>query len=334
MYAIRAMRPGGADVLEYGEVPDPHPGPGELLVEVIASGVNFIDTYRRSGVYASEFPHVPGAEAMGTVVALGPGVEGIAVGQRVAWVDVLRSYAQLAVVPSARAVVIPDGVDDASAAALPLQGITAHYLAVSTYPVQRGDTVLVHAAAGGVGLLLTQLAVSRGARVIGTVSTAAKEALAREAGVSDVIRYDELQDLAAELPAVVRELTAGTGVDAVYDGVGRATFEASLGSLKPRGMVALFGAASGQVPPFDLQRLIAFHSAYVTRPTIGDYIADREELTWRAREVFDAAAAGLLTARVGGLYPLQEAADAHGDLESRRTTAKLLLVPPGSPLSS
>ena len=328
------MTPGGADVLEYGEVPDPSPGPGELLVSVIASGVNFIDTYRRSGVYASEFPHIPGAEAMGTVVGVGHGVEGIAVGQRVAWVDVLRSYAQLAVVPSARAVVIPDGLDDASAAALPLQGITAHYLAVSTYPIQSGDTVLVHAAAGGVGLLLTELAVSRGARVIGTVSTAEKEQLAREAGAHDVIRYDGFQDLSTELPAAVRELTSGKGVDVVYDGVGRATFEASLGSLRPRGMVALFGAASGQVPPFDLQRLIGFHSAYVTRPTIGDYIADRDELTWRAREVFEAAASGVLRARIGGMYPLEQAAVAHGDLEGRRTTAKLLLVPPGSPLSS
>jgi NADPH2:quinone reductase len=328
------MRPGGAEVLEYGEVADPTPGPGELLVSIIASGVNFIDTYRRSGIYASEFPHIPGAEAMGTVVRLGEGVEGFTVGQRVAWVDVLRSYAQLTVVPSARAVPIPDGLDDVSAAALPLQGITAHYLAVSTYPIQSGDTVLVHAAAGGVGLLLTELAVSRGARVIGTVSTAEKEQLAREAGADDVIRYDAFDDLTAELPAAVRDLTAGRGVDVVYDGVGQATFEASLGSLRPRGMVALFGAASGQVPPFDLQRLIGFHSAYVTRPTIGDYIADREELTWRAREVFEAAASGTLTARVGGQYALQDAADAHRDLESRRTTAKLLLVPPGSPLSS
>jgi NADPH2:quinone reductase len=328
------MRPGGADVLEYGEVPDPTPGPGELLVSVIASGVNFIDTYRRSGVYASEFPHIPGAEAMGTVVALGDGVEGVAVGQRVAWVDVLRSYAQLAVVPSARAVTIPDDVDDASAAALPLQGITAHYLAVSTYPVQRGDTVLVHAAAGGVGLLLTELAVSRGARVIGTVSTAAKEELSREAGADEVILYSEFQDIDRELPAAVRELTAGRGVDVVYDGVGKATFEASLASLRPRGMLALFGAASGQVPPFDLQRLIGLHSLYVTRPTIGDYIAGREELTWRAREVFEAAASGVLTPRVGGMYPLEGAAAAHVDLESRRTTAKVLLVPPGSPLSS
>lgn len=321
-------------MLEYGEVPDPTPGPGELLVSIIASGVNFIDTYRRSGVYASEFPHVPGAEAMGTVVGLGDGVEGFALGQRVAWVDVLRSYAQLTVVPAARAVPIPEDLDDVSAAALPLQGITAHYLAVSTYPIRSGDTVLVHAAAGGVGLLLTELAVSRGARVIGTVSTAEKEQLAREAGAHDVVRYDGFADLTTELPAAVRDLTGGRGVDVVYDGVGKATFEASLGSLRPRGMVALFGAASGQVPPFDLQRLIGFHSAYVTRPTIGDYIADREELTWRAREVFEAAAAGTLTARVGGRYALQDAADAHRDLESRRTTAKLLLVPPGSPLAS
>lgn len=328
------MKPGGADVLEYGEVPDPTPGPGELLVSIIASGVNFIDTYRRSGVYASEFPHIPGAEAMGTVVGVGEGVEGFALGQRVAWVDVLRSYAELTVVPSARAVPIPDGLDDAAAAALPLQGITAHYLAVSTYPIRSGETALVHAAAGGVGLLLTELAVSRGARVIGTVSTEEKERLAREAGAHDVIRYDAFADLTTELPDAVRDLMGGRGVDVVYDGVGKATFEASLGSLRPRGMVALFGAASGQVPPFDLQRLIGFHSAYVTRPTIGDYIADREELTWRAREVFEAAAAGVLTARVGGLYPLEEAATAHRDLESRRTTAKLLLVPPGSPLRS
>lgn len=327
------MTPGGAEVLEYGEVPDPTPGPGELLVSIIASGVNFIDTYRRSGIYPMDFPHIPGAEAMGTVVAVGEGVEGIAVGQRVAWVDVLRSYAELVVVPSARAVIIPDGLDDASAAALPLQGITAHYLAVSTYPIQSGDTVLVHAAAGGVGLLLTELAVSRGARVIGTVSTEEKERLAREAGAEEVIRYDRFTDLTTELPAAVRDLTGGRGVAAVYDGVGKATFEASLASLRPRGIVVLFGAASGQVPPFDLQRLIGFDSAYVTRPSIGAYIADREELTWRAREVFEAAAAGTLTARIGGRYPLADAATAHRDLESRRTTAKLLLVPPGSPLA-
>lgn len=326
------MRPGSPDVLEYGEVDDPVANPGDLLVRVTASGVNFIDTYRRSGVYPSEFPHIPGAEGLGVVVAVGDGVEGFAEGQRVAWVDVLRSYAELAVVPSARAVPVPEELDDATAAALPLQGITAHYLAVSTFAVQRGQTVLVHAAAGGVGLLLTEIVVSLGATVIGTVSTEEKERLAREAGASQVIRYSEFEDVGRELPEAVRDLTGGRGVDVVYDGVGKDTFEASLASLKRRGMVVLFGAASGQVPPFDVQRLIGFGSAYVTRPSLGDYIVGRDELTWRATEVFQAAASGRLTARVGGRYPLEQARMAHVDLESRRTSAKLLLVPSGSPL--
>ena len=222
---------------------------------------------------------------------------------------------------------MPEGVDLATAAALPLQGMTAHYLATSTFPVQPGQDVLVHAAAGGVGLLLTQLATARGARVIATVSTPRKEQLAREAGAAEVIRYTELPDLAKDLPEAVRSLTGGRGVHAVFDGVGKDTFDASLAALRRRGMLVLFGGASGQVPPFNPQRLSAGGSLFLTRPTLGDYIADREELTWRSGELFEAVAAGRLKVRVGATYPLAEAAEAHAALESRRTTGKVLLAP-------
>jgi NADPH2:quinone reductase len=324
MYAIQAGQAGGPDVLEYLELPDPVPGPGEVLVRVAAAGVNFIDTYQRGGVYPMPFPHVPGSEGAGEIVALGEGVDGLAVGQLVAWCDGPGSYAELVRVPAARVLPVPEGIGADVAAALPLQGMTAHYLAVSTYPVQPGDSVLVHAGAGGVGLLLTQLATARGARVITTVSTEAKAELSRAAGATTVIRYDTLGDLAADLPPLVREASDG-GVAAAFDGVGRSTFEASLASLRRRGMLVLFGGASGQVPPFDLQRLNAGGSLYATRPKLGDYIVTTEELRWRAGELVAMVAAGALTVRIGQRFALADAADAHRALEGRATTGKVLL---------
>lgn len=326
MHAILATEPGGPDVLEPDEIPDPLPGPRDLLVRLSAAGVNFIDTYRRSGVYAMPFPHVPGSEGAGVVEAVGREVRDFAVGDLVAWASAPSSYAELVVVPEAVALRVPDGVSDEVAAALPLQGLTAHYLVTSTFPVLEGQDVLVHAGAGGVGLLLTQLAAARGARVITTVGTAEKEALSRAAGASEVIRYTELGDLTTELPALVRDLTGGRGVHTVFDGVGATTFEASLASLRPRGGLALFGASSGPVPPFDPQRLNAAGSLFLTRPTLGHYTATRDELTRRADELFAAVAAGTLDVRVGATYPLAEAAEAHRALEGRATTGKVLLT--------
>lgn len=326
MHAILATEPGGPDVLEPDEIPDPLPGPRDLLVRLSAAGVNFIDTYRRSGVYAMPFPHVPGSEGAGVVEAVGREVRDFAVGDLVAWASAPSSYAELVVVPEAVALRVPDGVTDEVAAALPLQGLTAHYLVTSTFPVLAGQDVLVHAGAGGVGLLLTQLAAARGARVITTVGTAEKEALSRAAGASEVIRYTELDDLTTELPALVRDLTGGRGVHTVFDGVGASTFDASLASLRPRGGLALFGASSGPVPPFDPQRLNAAGSLFLTRPTLGHYTATRDELTRRADELFAAVAAGTLDVRVGATYPLAEAAEAHRALEGRATTGKVLLT--------
>ncbi|MFJ6677031.1 quinone oxidoreductase family protein [Actinosynnema sp. NPDC091369] len=320
--AVVVRATGGPEALEFTDVEAKSPGSGELLVDVAAAGVNFIDCYHREGRYPLALPFGPGLEGAGRVSAVGPDVTGFAVGDRVAWSQSLGSYAEQAVVPVTDAVPVPDGVDDDTASALLLQGLTAHYLVASTYPVQKGDTVLVHAAAGGVGLLLVQLAKARGARVIGTVSTEAKEALAREAGADEVIRYDRV-----DFAPVVRELTDGVGVAAVYDGVGRTTFDGSLASLKPRGVLALFGASSGAVPPFDPLRLNQAGSVFLTRPSLGAHVATREELEWRAGELFEAVVAGALTVRVGGRYPLAEARRAHEDLEGRRTTGKLLLVP-------
>ncbi|MFI9012027.1 quinone oxidoreductase family protein [Actinosynnema sp. NPDC053489] len=320
--AVVVRATGGPDALEFADVEAKSPGPGELLVDVAAAGVNFIDCYHREGRYPLDLPFGPGLEGAGRVSAVGPDVTGFAVGDRVAWSGSLGSYAEQAVVPVRDAVPVPDGVDDDTAGALLLQGLTAHYLVASTYPVREGDAVLVHAAAGGVGLLLVQLAKARGARVIGTVSTEAKEALAREAGADEVIRYDQV-DFAPR----VRELTGGVGVAAVYDGVGRTTFDGSLAGLKPRGVLALFGASSGPVPPVDPQRLNHAGSVFLTRPSLGAHVATREELEWRAGELFDAVLGGSLTVRVGGRYPLAEARRAHEDLEGRRTTGKLLLVP-------
>lgn len=328
MRAVQATRPGGPEVLAVVDLPDPVPEPEQVVVEVAAAGVNFIDTYRRSGRYTTPFPHVVGAEGAGTVVAVGDDVEGVRVGDVVGWVAGSEgSYVERARVLAEQVVPVPDGVPAETAAALLLQGITAHYLVRSTFVVRPGHDVLVHAGAGGVGLLLTQLAVAAGARVITTVSTDAKEALSRAAGAADVVRYDRMADLGRELPAVVRDLTGGHGVHVVYDGVGAATFDGSLTSLRRRGTLVLFGGASGPVPPFDPMRLEAEGSLYLTRPTIRHYTADRDELLWRARELFDAVLAGRLDVRVGARYPLAEAAEAHRALEGRATTGKVLVVP-------
>ncbi len=323
MRAIQVTETGGPDVLRLTELPDPEPGAGQLLVKVAAAGVNYIDTYHRSGAYPTPLPFIPGSEGSGTVVAVGPDTpDNVAAGDQVAWALSSGSYAELAVVPAEQAVPVPAGVDLEIAGGCLLQGMTAHYLAVSVHAVQSGETVLVHAAAGGMGLLLTQLATARGGRVIGTVSTAAKEQLARQAGAAEIIRYTEVDDIAGEL----RRLTGGEGVAAVYDGVGASTFDASLASLRPRGMFALYGAASGPVPPVDPQRLNSAGSVFLTRPKLGDYVATREELLWRAGEVFSGIRDGSLRIIIGGRYPLADAAQAHWDLESRRTTGKLLLL--------
>ncbi|CCH33501.1 quinone oxidoreductase [Actinosynnema sp. NPDC047251] len=320
--AVVVRATGGPEVLEFGEVDAKSPGAGQLLVDVAAAGVNYIDTYHREGRYPLPLPFGIGLEGSGRVAAVGPDVSGFAVGDRVAWSSALGSYAEQALVSASDAVPVPDGVADDTAGALLLQGLTAHYLVASTYPVQSGETVLVHAAAGGVGLLLVQLAKARGARVIGTVSTEAKEALAREAGADEVIRYDQV-----EFAPVVRDLTGDEGVAAVYDGVGAATFDGSLASLRRRGYLVLFGGASGAVPPVDPQRLNQAGSVYLTRPSLGAYTATREELEWRAGELFAAVADGSLDIRIGGRYALADARKAHEDLEGRRTTGKLLLVP-------
>jgi NADPH2:quinone reductase len=323
MRAVQVEQTGGPEAMKVVELDDPVPGEGDLLVEVAAAGVNYIDTYQRSGLYPKPTPFGLGLEGAGTVRALGPGTTGFAVGDRVAWSEAQGSYAELVVVPAGRAVHVPEEVSDEQAVGALLQGMTAHFLVTSTYPVARGDAVLVHAAAGGVGLLLTQLATERGAQVIGTVSTAEKAALAKDAGAAEVIRYTEVADLAAE----VRALTDGQGVSVVYDGVGRTTFDASLASLRPRGMLVLFGAASGPVPPVDPQRLNAGGSLYLTRPTLFHYIASRKELEYHSGEVYAAVADGTLDIRIGHRYPLDQARQAHEELQARRTTGKLLLLP-------
>ena len=322
MRAIQVNETGGPEVMTLTELEQPKPGPGDLLVDAAAAGVNFIDVYHRSGVYPVKPPLVLGAEGAGTVREVGADVTDFRVGDRVAWAGAPGSYAEQVVVPASVAVAVPDGIDEKTAAAAMLQGLTAHYLLKSTFPVQPGQTILVHAAAGGMGLLLPQWAKHLGASVIGTVSTAAKEELARAAGADEVIRYTE-RDVAGE----VRQLTGGAGVHAVYDGVGKDTFEASLASLRRRGMLVLFGASSGQVPPFDLQRLNGAGSLFVTRPTLAHHSAERDELIERATDLFDTILGGHLTIRIGHEYPLADAAQAHTDLQARRTTGKLLLIP-------
>ncbi|PUB31517.1 NADPH2:quinone reductase [Promicromonospora sp. AC04] len=327
MHAVVAREPGGPEVLSYTELPDPTPGPGQVLVRVAAAGVNFIDTYRRAGVYPMQYPHVVGVEGAGTVEAIGDDVTGFAVGDRVAWLDGPGSYAELVAVDAAGVVHVPGLLDLTTAAALLLQGITAHYLVRSTFEVQPGHDVLLHAGAGGVGLLATQLAVARGGRVVTTVSTPEKAALSSAAGAAHTIDYAAMADITTELPSIVRDLTDGQGMHVVYDGVGRSTFEASLASLRVRGMLVLFGAASGPVPPFDPQRLNKGGSLYLTRPTSSHYLRTRGELEWRTSDVLESAAAGDLEVRIGATYSLSDAGEAHRALEGRATTGKVLLVP-------
>ncbi len=322
MKAIQIYATGGPEVLKLAELPIPQPGPGQVLIRVEATGVNFIEVYFRKGVYKASLPLTPGSEAAGTVEELGPGVVGFKAGDAVASTGVLGSYAEYALVAAAQLVKIPEGLTMEQAAAAMLQGMTAHYLSHSTFPLKAGNTALVHAGAGGVGLLLTQIAAKLGARVITTVSTAAKAELSREAGASEAILYTE-QDFETE----VKHLTGGKGVDVVYDSVGKTTFDGSLNCLRPRGMLALFGASSGPVPPFDLIQLSGKGSLFVTRPTLWHYIATRAELEWRAGDVLGWAAKGELQLRTEHRYPLAEAGQAQTDLEGRKTTGKILLEP-------
>jgi NADPH:quinone reductase len=317
---IRAY--GGPEAIEIAELPDPEPGPGQLLVDVAAAGVNFVDVYHRTGAYPGELPMQLGTEAAGTVAAVGEGVTGVSPGDRVAWAMRPGACASRAVIAADIAVPVPAGVTDEVAAAVLLQGMTAQYLTTTTYPVQPGDTVLVHAAAGGTGALIVQLAVRRGGTVIATTSTEEKAKLAREAGASEVIRYDR-----ADVAEEVARITGGAGVAAVYDGVGASTFDASLASLRPRGYLVLFGASSGPVPPVDPRRLQAGGSLFLTRPTLAHYMATRAELLERSGVVFDAVASGELKVRIGGRYALDDVGQAHADLESRATTGKLLILP-------
>ena len=322
MNAIQIQTTGGPEVLQLADLPIPVPGPGQVLIRVEAVGVNFIEIYFRKGQYKATMPLVPGSEASGTIEELGSGVTGFKPGDMVASVGVLGSYAEYALVPAAQLVKVPDGLSPEQAAAAMLQGMTAHYLAHSTYQLKAGDTALVHAGAGGVGLLLTQMASKIGARVITTVSTKEKAELSREAGASDVILYTE-QDLVAE----VKRLTGGKCVDVVYDSVGKTTFEGSLNSLRPRGLLALFGGSSGPVPPFDLIQLSSKGSLFITRPTLWHYIATRQELEWRAGEVLKAVASGELKLRMEHMYSLADAGRAQSDMENRKTTGKILLEP-------
>jgi NADPH2:quinone reductase len=322
MKAIQIYETGEPEVLRLAELPIPQPGPGQVLIRVEAVGVNFIEIYFRKGTYKAALPLTPGSEAAGTVEELGPGVTGFTAGDAVASVGVLGSYAEYALVAASALVKIPDGLSMQQAAAAMLQGMTAHYLSHSTYALKAGETALIHAGAGGVGLLLTQMAVRLGARVISTVSTPEKADLSREAGASEVILYTE-----QEFEPEVKRLTGGKGVDVVYDSVGRTTFESSLNCLRPRGLLALFGASSGPVPPFELIQLSNRGSLFITRPTLWHYLATRAELEWRSGDVLGWVAKGELKLRTESLYPLSEAAQAQMDLEARRTTGKILLEP-------
>ncbi len=323
MHAIQIDRPGGPEAMQYRETAVPVAAAGHVLVKIAASGVNFIDCYHRSGLYpVAQKPFTPGMEAAGTIEALGPDVAGFAIGDRVAYASSMGSYAEYAAVPARVLVRVPAGVDLADAAALMLQGMTAHYLAEDTFPLKPGDVALVHAGAGGVGLLLTQIAKARGATVISTVSTSAKAELSKGAGADHVLNYTEV-----DFKDEARKLTGGRGVDVVYDSVGKTTFDKSLESIRTRGLLALFGASSGPVPPFELQRLSANGSLFITRPTLFNYISDPADLARRAGDLFAAVASGALKVRIGHRYPLAEAARAHTDLEARATTGKLLLIP-------
>jgi len=322
MRAVVVEKHGGPEVLTPSEVDSPTPGPGQLLVKVAAAGVNFMDVYQREAIgrYAMAPPFTPGAEGAGTVIASGSGVAEFASGDRVAWVTAPGSYAEQVLIDAKQAVPVPPDVDLETAAAVILQGMTAHYLALSTYPIQPRDFVVIHAAAGGVGLLLTQIAAMRGATIIATASTPKKAEIASQAGAHHVSDYQTFD-------SVVREITTGAGARAVYDGVGKTTFDQSLASVAPRGHVVVYGAASGQVEPFDIERLASSGSVYLSRPLLGHYIATRDELLGRANDLFGWIASGKLKVSIGGRYPLERAEQAHRDLQSRQTSGKLLLIP-------
>jgi NADPH:quinone reductase len=321
MKAVRVHEVGGPEVLRYEDVPVPAPGPGQAQVKLEAIGLNFIDCYFRAGMYKTQLPFIPGSEAAGTVTEVGANVTAIKVGDRVAYAPVMGAYAEYAAVAADRLLKLPEGLDTRTGAAIPLQGMTAHYLACTTYPVKPGDVALVHAAAGGVGLLLVQIAKMRGARVFGTVSTREKAALARQAGADEVILYTE-QDFEAE----VMRLTNGKGVNVVYDSVAKTTFDKSLNCLGLRGLLALFGQSSGPVPPVDPARL-AKNALFLTRPSLGQYTVTREELLQRAEDVFGWVKSGKLKVRIDRTLPLKDAAEAHRLLEGRKTTGKVLLIP-------
>ena len=322
MQAIQVSQVGGPEVLTLADLPAPTPKPDEALVEIKAAGVNFIDVYFREGRYPTQLPFINGQEAAGVVVETGSEVTNVQRGDRVAYTGALGSYAQFATAPASRLVKIPDELDFEQAAAAMLQGMTAHYLLYSTYPLKKGETALIHAAAGGVGLLLVQMAKMIGARVIGTAGTQEKAQLARDAGADECIVYTE-----ADFETETRRLTDGKGVEVVYDGVGKATFDKDLNVLRPRGYLVLFGGASGAVPPFDLIKLSQKGSLFITRPTLVNYTATREELEWRANDVLQMIVRGDLKLSIHKTYPLACAADAHRDLEGRKTTGKLLLIP-------
>jgi NADPH:quinone reductase len=324
MHAIEVEHTGGPEVLSLVDKPQPSPGPGEVVIKAEAIGVNFVDTYFRSGLYPHELPFVLGAEVAGTVAAVGEGVTAVRVGERVATADADGAYAEYCVAPADVVAPVPNTVTSDVAAAAILKGMTAHLLIKSVYPVQSGDRVLLHAGAGGVGLILTQWATSLGAEVITTASTAHKKELSRRAGAVKVLDYP---DDPQQFGATVRQLTGGEGVAAVYDGVGKSTFDASLASLAVRGTLVLFGAASGPVPPMDPQRLNAAGSVYLTRPSRPHFMRTRDEFTWRTNQLFDAIGTGTVTVTVGGRYPLKEAAQAHRDLQGRKTVGSVVLQP-------
>jgi len=322
MKAIQVKQVGGPEAMEVVELPVPQPKANEALVKLAASGVNFVDVYYREGRYKAALPFVVGQEGAGVVTAVGAEAKSLKVGDRVAWSGLLGSYAEYEAVPADRLVPIPQGVSDQQAAAVMLQGMTAHYLSHDTYPLKRGETALVHAAAGGVGLLLVQMAHNLGVRVIATVSTEEKAKLARGAGADEVILYTQV-----DFEAETKRLTGGKGVDVVYDSVGKTTFEKGLNILRPRGVMVLFGGSSGAVPPFDPIILTQKGSLFLTRPSLMNYVATREELVARSSALFGMIASGKLKLRIEHTYPLAEAQRAHRELEGRKTTGKLLLIP-------
>src|SRR5260221_1462343 len=322
MKAIQIQQPGGVEALQLVDIPVPQPKPNEAVVKIAATGVNFIDVYLREGRYKAPLPFTNGQEGAGVVTEVGAEVKAVKPGDRVAWAGPLGAYAEYAAVPADRLVPVPAGVSDPDAAAAMLQGMTAHYLSHDTFPLKSGQTALVHAAAGGVGLLLVQMAHNIGARVIGTVSTEEKAKLAREAGADEVILYTQ-----SDFEAETKRLTGGKGVDVVYDSVGKTTFEKGLNVLRPRGMMALVGGSSGAVPPFDLGKLAQKGSLFITRPTLFHHMASHEELQQRATDVMNMIGSGKLKLRIEHVYPLRDAQQAHRDLEGRKTTGKLLLIP-------